>query len=1154
MTRVIPPALRQAQHDASDPEGSAWVSANAGAGKTYVLVQRVVRLLLQGVPPSKILCLTFTKAAAANMANRVFETLRSWTALDDAALDEKIAETGARPGDTNRRARARRLFAAALDTPGGLKVQTIHGFCTGLLQQFPFEANVAARFRVLEDAQQRQLLNDVRLAVLLAASNTPETPLGRALASAVASATDFAFNLALDEAIAQRSAYLAWRDDAGGIGRLHADISAALGLRADDSIAAVNDEFFSASLMPVTEWPGLIVVLKQGTKNDNTRAACLSEALAATGDLRIEKYLTIFFSQEGNPRSSVVTGTIKKLFPAVEKQFTEEKNRLVALKERRQAILARDRTMALVTIADAVLSRYRAEKERRGLLDYEDIIVRTGDLLSRVESAWVHYKLDLGIDHVLIDEAQDTSPAQWDIINRLIAEFTAGAGARGATKRSVFAVGDEKQSIFSFQGAAPDTFDTMRRDFERRHIAAAQRFMKLEFKYSFRSVPLVLEAVDTVFGQPAAHEGLSADLAPPVHTPIRDRAPGVVELWPLSRPNGTTEPEPWDAPFDATTQSSPRVVLARRIAAAIRTWIARRELVGDPEARRPISPGDILILVRARGPLFEAVIRELKNAGIAVAGADRLVLTEHIAVMDLLALADAVLLPEDDLSLATVLKSPLFGLSESELFHLAHDRSGSLREALREKHPRMAERLDAAAAAQTTPYSWFARILSTGMLTDGGARKAFVARLGSEANDAIDEFLNLALDFESREIPTLQGFVSWLRGTSAEIKRDMEMARDEVRVMTVHGAKGLEAPVVILTDTTSPPAGPPRFAPRLIALPRRDAAPGAPDALIWVPNKEGHTIATDAARQRYRQAAENEYRRLLYVAMTRAADRLVVCGDVGTRPMPGSCWYDLIERGLDASGALIEQPADYGEGTIRRFRDAIAGDPMSAIETAQESPQAGLPAWLSANAQAEAIRQTMRPSMGDGQSRMPPSGSAIARRVALLRGTLAHRLLQSLPEVPADQRQTVATRFLQSAATQLPEDARAQLLAQVLGLMNDARFAPLFSPGSRSEVPLIGRITTAANETRLVAGQVDRLIVTPRDVWIADYKTNRPPPRTLENVPSAYIRQLALYRLLLARIYPSHAVRCALVWTEVPDLMEIPAAAMQQQLAVDGLL
>jgi ATP-dependent helicase/nuclease subunit A len=1141
--RIIPTALLDVQDQASDPAVSAWVSANAGAGKTHVLAQRVIRLLLDGVNPAKILCLTFTKAAAASMATRVFTILRSWIALDDGDLDRAIAATGARRGSgAAQRARARKMFASALDTPGGLKVQTIHGFCSGLLQQFPFEANVAARFRVMEDVQQKHLIEEIRFAVLLEAANLPDSLLGRALSTAVATATDYAFQTALNEAIIEREKFFAWRDHAGGVSALHNEISAALGIDPKDSTKQAEDALFSDAIIPVSRWPDFIEMLGQGSAADQKCAPIFARALAATGTVRRAEYLSFYFTQEGPPRKNIVTGAFSKKFPAVAQELDPEKARVIALEARRKAIATRDRTVALLTIADEVLQRYRTEKDRRGLLDYADLIAKTRDMLDRVESAWVHYKLDLGIDHVLIDEAQDTSPAQWDIIEKLVAEFFAGAGARGATKRSIFAVGDDKQSIFSFQGAAPAIFADMQRKFETAHKIAALRFEPVKFLYSFRSVPLVLHAVDTVFGQPKAFEGLASDNVSTVHEAVRASAPGVVELWPLVEPQDKEAPEPWDAPFDATSPLSPRAVLARRIAKAVGRWIARREPVGDDDARRPMRPGDILILVRQRGGLFEAVIRALKNAGIAVAGADRLMLTEHIAVMDLLALADAVLLPQDDLALATVLKSPLFGLSEEDLFTLAWNRTGTLRAALREKHPEMAARLDtlAAHAQHATPFAWFADLLGTNILTVGGGRKAFLARLGPEANDALDEFLNLTLDYESREIPSLQGFVAWLRTASAEIKRDMEMARDEVRVMTVHGAKGLEAPVVILADTTTPPAGPPQLQRRLLPLARQRAAPGTPDRLAWVPNKDSHIDITTASRDAMNTAAANEYRRLLYVAMTRAADRLIVCGERGRNNPPKDCWYELVQNGLEASGELTEQESDYGEGMIRTFRKSLADteglvDP-AAVTTAREN----LPAWLTHDAPVERGRFAITPSSDALPAFLSSVGSPETRRIALKHGIIAHRLLQSLPNIAPERRRATAETYLQRAGAELPEEDRVRLLGQLLALIDDSKFAQLFAPGSRGEVPIVGRVVGRDSQPLVVTGQVDRLAVTPDTVWIADYKTNRPPPKQVKDVPASYVRQLALYRVLLGTVYPNRTVRAALIWTEVPDLMELP--------------
>ena len=898
---------------------------------------------------------------------------------------------------------------------------------------------------------------------------------------------------------------------------------------------------FAESLIPEDRWAALVQVLNHGKKTDRERGTALLVPLLRKAPTKRSAYLSIFFKTDGDPRERVVTNAIKDEFPQVVDQLEEEKARLVVHLAHERAIRLRDRTVALVTIADTVLMRYRAEKERRGLLDFDDLIVKTRSLLARVESAWVHYKLDLGIDHLLIDEAQDTSPAQWDIITKLVAEFTAGAGARGMLKRSIFAVGDDKQSIFSFQGAAPDTFDKMRREFQRGHDDAELPFASLKFGFSFRSVQVVLSAVDTVFGREPAYRGLSSDPVPTVHSAVRDAAPGLVELWPLVEPTEKEEPEAWDAPFDKTSQTSPRVVLAQRIAKAINKWIARGVLVGDDKSRRPVRPGDILILVRQRGALFEAIIRALKNAHIPVAGADRLVLTEHIAVMDLLALADAVLLPQDDLSLATVLKSPLFGLTEDELFALAHGRVGTLRAELRAKHPTVAARLDAVAARaqEVSPFSWFAELLGTNLLTPGGGRKAIVSRLGLEANDAIDEFLNLTLDYESREIATLQGFVTWLRRTSADIKRDMEMVRDEVRVMTVHGAKGLEAPLVILTDTTSDPAGPGQLRRRLLPLAARDAPPDTPDRLIWVPNKDADVAVTLAAREADTTAARNEHRRLLYVAMTRAADRLIVCGDIGVKTMPPGCWYQLVEQALTASGELTEHPADYGDGAVRQFRKTPVADECRAPTDVPE--QLGLfPAWLRRDAPTEPSRRVLTPSSDDIATTIPEKKSD-NRKIAMQRGIAAHRLLQSLPNVPSDQRRARAEAFLARSAKELAPEERGRILDQVLALLGDARFASLFGPNSRGEVPIVGRLLC-----RVMAAAISNRPSRPTSGG-RRHKSGSPISKRIAlhrrpaKVPDALRRQLADIPIHAnARYTQTSSSLRALVWTQVPELMVIP--------------
>jgi len=1130
----IPDSVRKSQIDASDPAVSAWVSANAGSGKTHVLAQRVIRLLLSGVEPARILCITFTKAAAANMANRVFDELRRWTVLDDAALDEAMRNIGVRAIDTDQRARARRLFALALEAPGGLKVQTIHAFCTHLLHLFPFEAQVAARFEVLDAAAETQLLEQMSLAVMLDAAAEPEGPLGRALAVAIATAADQTFREVLAEAIAERDRVTGWIDQAGSVEAAAVQLSQAFGIGANDSIENIDAEFFAGSKIASSEWCAIAAALAEGSKGDQEHGDRFALLETLPADERLETYLDIFCTNERSRRARLLTKAIQDKHPALYERLMAEQNRVCVLVKRRRAIAVRDRSAALIAIAASVIERYRTEKMRRGLLDYDDLIDKALALLSNTAAAWVHYKLDAGIDHVLIDEAQDTSPKQWAIVRALVAEFFAGEGAH-ATRRTIFAVGDEKQSIFSFQGAAPREFEAMREEFDRLSRAVNRALQRVSLDHSLRSGANLLSAVDIVFKANDIYLSIVSEQAGYLdHAALPEAAPGLVEIWDTEKPAKRREIEAWDAPFDTATESSPAARLAIRIAKTVGVW-----------QRQGKRPGDVLILVRRRGALFDAIIRALKDLAIPVAGADRLVLTDHIAVMDLLALADALLLPDDDLALATVLKSPLFGLSEEQLFDIAWNRKGSLRAALNAGAGRdpiytaTAKQLDQLeqAALNEMPFAFYARLLNA-----EGGRGKFLARLGLEAADALDEFLNLALDYERSETPSLQGFAAWLRATKSEVRRDMEIARDEVRVMTVHGAKGLEAPIVILADTTTPSEG--FHPPRLLALGER-AATDMSTPLVWAGKKDADVGPMAAARATARGAAEAEYRRLLYVAMTRTIDRLVVCGIDGEKRRPAGCWYDLVCKAL--SDGLVEEPADDGEGKVWRYRKITAA-PAGKISTANDAEKPiALPAWLKREAQPDTVRPSpIRPSAASEET-SPLSGKGEARARALLRGRLVHRLMQSLPDVLPELRAQKAEHYLARAGKDLNDAERGAIMRLVQGVLDDARFAALFAPGSHAELPIAGRVGE-----RPVVGQVDRLVVGADAVLIADYKTNSPAPRTLAEATDRhadYITQLALYRAVLSSLYPGRPVRAALVWTEGPELMEIPAEAMDAALA-----
>ncbi|NRG16469.1 double-strand break repair helicase AddA [Rhizobiales bacterium] len=1154
----IPASTLEKQSRAADPARSAWVSANAGSGKTFVLARRVVRLLLSGTDPSRLLCLTFTKAAAAEMATRVFETLGSWTNMDDARLAEELTDIeGMRP-DARRLARARHLFAKALETPGGLKIQTIHAFCEALLHQFPLEANIAGHFTVLDDRVAAELLAEARARVLFRAENDPDSDLGKSLSFLINELSDKGVGDVLDEMVSKRDHLRRWLTDFPGLDAAVYDLARRLGVDPAASLESIENNLENPDLLSKIPLWNLVGIFEAGGANDRKMAETLKFcAEAEPGPRRRAAWLSLFLTQKMEPRKKLASKAIGEDYPHVLEAMEREQLRLLDLLDERRKLVTIRGTEAILKVSDAMLGAYEKEKTRRGFLDFEDLVVRTANLLSREDAAlWVQYKLDQGLDHILVDEAQDTSPRQWEVIDALAGEFFAGKGARDVT-RTIFAVGDEKQSIYSFQGAVPAYFAKMRRGFGRRAEQADVTFDAIDLTLSFRSTPDVLGAVDVVFADVSARKGLSQDGEAPVHEAVRRNDPGLVEIWPLEQAEDVEESDDWTQPIDRVSTGSPMMRVARRIAQTIDNWRKNGEA----------DPGDVLVLVRKRGPFVEALTRELKRRDVPVAGSDRLILTDHIAVKDLVALGRFLLLPEDDLSLANILKSPLFNLSDDDLFRIARDepgrpRAGTLWQSLVKKadaDPYFAEvrkKLEdwRSRADFVPPFEFFSRLLGA----DGG-RKAYRARFGTEIDDIIDEFLALTIVFEQTGTPGLEGFLAWLAAAPTEIKRELASAAGVVRIMTVHGAKGLEAPAVILVDPGAAPVSA-HHDPAMLEFPRGDndfAAPG----LLWLSAKSDRTSWHEEAVAELRAKSEEEYRRLLYVAMTRARDRLVVCGWAGKSAPPEGTWYGLVRTALEPQ-ALEEKDGEGGlsrllwrKGGMNLEAPKLGGEPSAAAPSEIAPPD-----WLTRPANVPARPRRLQPSkafdeMEAKEGYEQPDGLAALEAArssaswALKRGNLMHRMLETLPEMEAAARRGAAERYLDHALSPDEVPRKKELAEEALNVLNDARFATVFSPQARAEVPIVGRIAAPDGEEILVSGQVDRLLVAEDEVLIVDYKTNRHAPQAAEDAPLEYVTQLAVYRRLLGGIYPGRTIRAALLWTAAPRLMEVSAELMDKAYA-----
>ncbi|MBL8557065.1 MAG: double-strand break repair helicase AddA [Phenylobacterium sp.] len=1148
---------RHAQEEAADPTVSVFVTANAGSGKTKTLIDRVARLLLAKARPETILCITYTKAAASEMQRRLYDTLGDWSVATDAKLRQDLGKLRSRAPasfDHQDLSEARGLFAAALETPGGLKIQTIHAFCEKVLKRFPLEAGVPPGFRVMDEAAAAAVAAAARKAVAHHVLNIPG-PLADAYGRLAVSLDFRRFQAMFAEFETRRSALREFFGPgglAGAIAWVWRTVDIEPGTDPDDlaraAMAGIDRDLYRRCAE----------TLKAGGKQDGERAAVLG-ALAQAAAPALEDAVALFFTKDDEPRKWVETGKLLRAEPALQAFLLAEQARLHNVRERmRAAQVGRDSTDAL-SLAHAYLDAYAIEKAASGALDFADLVEKTCALLrDRPAAAWVLYKLDGGVDHILLDEAQDTAPEQWAIVDALTEDFFAGAGRRPAQalRRGVFVVGDRKQSIYSFQGARPELLAERFEQYSARVAGADDRVKEIPLLESWRSTPQVLQFVDAVFTPSPLQEAVQpgAPVRHDVAEPRREHA-GCVDLWEMEVDPGPQDQGAWDLPLDVEPRDSGAKKLARRIAAEIRDLIARGEAVHDkahPYRLRPAHAGDVLILVRRRGALFEEILRALKLADLPVAGADRLSLSSHIIFDDLLALARFALFPDDDLTLAGLLKSPFCGLDDDSLYTLAHGREGRLWRTLRDRADEDALWRDAArflrlaldTAKAARPFEFFVRLVEHTGADGRSMRQRLLTRLGPEARDALDEFLNQALAAEDRGAHDLETLADELSGLEIVVKREMEGVRAEVRVMTAHGAKGLEAPIVFLPETNLQNTS--RGSPLLRV--ERGGKEGV--GFLWSARSANDCPATSDARRLRAEREDAEAYRLLYVALTRARDRLVLCGRRAERTDPGKLrgWWGAVRDALSHAGIEGDvRELEHPDGArFRRYgpdpRRVRARPPGEAVAFAS-------PVWAATPATAEAYARYASPSdLGEGA--VAATASPLAESAGLgrfRRGDLIHRLLQLLPDIPAAGWAEGAADLL-ARERDLTPDQRAEMAAAALAVLDDPRFAGVFGPGSRPEVAIAGTAASLPPSLR-ISGRIDRLVVLPDRVLVVDFKTNRPSPDAIEAADPAYLRQMALYAAVLGEIFPGRRIEAAIVWTDGPKLMPVPENLIARTLA-----
>ena len=1109
------------QKTASNPAASAWVGANAGSGKTHVLVDRVTRLMLAGVDPMSILCLTYTKAAAKEMANRLHERLGAWVGLSNAALTKQLVQMGHDEVGHQTLSRARRLFTAALETPGGLKIQTIHAFCERILQLFPVEAGLAPGFEVLESSQSKQLLREARDKVLREAQGDETSPFANALEIITRHTHSDSFDALLERLLSKRQILKDALAAHGSIENIGEALSAEFSIDPLQTIEALRREFLKFDRAIVER---IIPVLSGSLATNQKTALSLATLLQENDSAQAENLnRRIYYTSDGEKPKKIASVITEKLLKDnfwIREWLLQEMPRCLALIEQIDNITRIEATCALLTLADAMISGFESAKKLRGAYDFDDLILKTRDLLvDKATAQWVLFKLDRGIEHVLVDEAQDTSLAQWQIVSALTSEFFSGTGSREIPDRTLFVVGDRKQSIFSFQGANPAAFEASREIFGAQITNVGQPFSTVDLTISYRSTEEVLTAVDVVFAEGTrARVGLDGIHPQNLHHESnRGGEHGLFELWPLMESDEKAEREPWQAPVDQYPPRSGLRKLAQILAETIKSWIGKRQIMA---LNRAVEAGDILILFRTRSALFDILISELRKAGIPVAGADRLKLSENIAILDMMALVQFVLLPEDDYSLACILKSPLVptALTEDQLFKLAHGReatslwarlSASDDASCREAHKVLDEWLEA--SENLRPFEFLSMVLIK-------TRKAFLARLGSEAGDALDALLEVSLSYEENHSSSLAGFATWFASEDTEIKRNMDQGSGEVRLMTVHGAKGLESSIVLLPDTTSMPRSNATSALMFV-----EPNSGGPTLPFWRLSGLAQSQVLEDWKDRDKQTELEEQRRLLYVAMTRARDELYVCGYKIHKESPENSWYSLVDEAVQSRGILRAAQSPDGNSCQRYGPDPIWNGMASVLPKAAHD----VPDWLFKN--SDIVHQSWMPMR---------TRRDVGSNVAVARGRAIHKILQDLPGMAPDAGLNFARRVLRKNG--LDED----LAENIIGLITHPDHSDFFGPDSQAEVS----IGSVSQNGQRITERLDRLVVRDKDILVLDYKTDWNVPDELE-ADHPHVAQLASYARTLGQAYEGKPVRAAILWTSLPRLDWIADDTLRKSMA-----
>ena len=1138
--------VEKKQGIASNPNNSVWTSASAGSGKTTVLTKRLLRMFLSGVQPSKILCITFTNTGAAEMRNRINSKLAEWTMLDDERLEKEIIdlEEGRATNIEEKVKIARSLFAKILDYSNDFKILTIHSFCQQIIKRFPLEANIIPNFKIADEITSMEILLQAKEELL----KVEDEDIRNAIKYVFTYKNEDDFLEILKQMIGQKDNLLYMKSRFFTVSGVLDEIRKIFGIAKYQTVESLENDYLNSFDLSILDNNLLEDIKVIGAKSDVDFANAV-EYLKNNGFKdNFEKYLSIFLTKEGTARSRVITKKVGEKYPDLLNFVDGEVQRAFNFNETRNNIINFEFTSAFLKITYCLFDIYSKIKKENGYLDYSDLIFETSRLLNDTKyrnlngenpySSWINYKLDEGIDHLLIDEAQDTSPIQWDIVKSITAEFFVGYGQKGDTNRTIFVVGDEKQSIFSFQGAEPANFDTMLKYYQRVVEDCGKKFENIYLETSFRSLKSVLQVADEVFSEPSRRCAISKLQNAIKHNVIRKDGIGKVEIWPLVsaadaedddedvNDKRITEAKDWDVNYREKIKITNKQKLAETIANEIESWFKNGKTIYSRRDKciRNIRYSDIMILVRNRDEDFiNHLIRQFNRRNIRSMGNDKFNLVDNIISQDIISLCKFILFNEDDLSLANILKSPFLSLMEEDLYFLCDYRNTnncSLWKAMQENEKYVKEKEFLSDLIEKNKefsiYQLFFYIFET-----IGMRKKFKERFIYIADDVINEFLASANNYEkNHNNSTLLNFIYFIENTNLEIKRDIDQSTNEIKIMTVHSSKGLESPIVILPDTNHTKKTIQKINKVL------EYKQIGNDYTIPLLQKEKTTFIENI-KEEMKFETEEEYLRLLYVAITRAENELYVCDYKKSGEPKENSWYEILRKAVENIGAKHKKSQNIDGDVIYIgdddvFDTNINGCKSENKKTVGDGDVDSIIETIRINGKSEKETKIINPSTYYSENNFK---TPIDNTKNIENGKVVHKLLEILPAADKCDWENILNIYLNEN-----EDSE-KIKVIVLKILNNDEFSFLFNPNSKAEVPIFGKL-----DDDIISGQIDRLSIVGDIVYLIDYKNTNSLPAV---VPQKYVKQLELYKKLLEKIYINKEIKTYILWTSFGKIEEV---------------